>query len=391
MNISFDKFDLTPAIDLVQQAVKDKSPLPIYAYLLMDATESGDIFLRSNDGVLGLEAKVAGDVSEPGSYAIPAKKMFGIAKTLAGDKKIDITGQPGNRILIQSGKGNYRIPCLPSDQFPAFTRDEDRQDDIKVLSINGEQFRSAIDQTVFAAAVKEDRNLDSICFNFLGDKFEAVAADGVLMSRVICQPKEKDSIDQRQFLMPIESAKHARRVFNSAYDLTLWEHDNTIVISDDTNTVSTRLLSGAYAPYDRIFSMEHEHKAELDRMGLISLLKRVSILASLSKGNMISVAIRPETDATTATLSTSVQVKEEGDASDIMEIKSASAPVDLLFDCDLLLTILNGMKSKVIEMHYVDEKTWAKFQSTETDVYGNQTCLLPPMQEKGDNKENDSE
>ena len=382
MHINFDKFDLAPAIDLVQQAVKDKSPLPIYTYLLLDATEGGDIFLRSNDGVLGLEAKVAGDVSAPGSYAIPAKKMFGIARTLAGDKKIEITGQPGNRILIQSGKGKYRIPCLPGDEFPAFTRDEDRDSDIALLSINGEQFRSAIDQTIFASAVKEDRNLDSVYFNFMGDKFEAVGADGVLMSRVVCMPKETDSIDERQFLIPIESAKHARRVFNAAYELTLWQKDSIVVISDETNTVSTRLLSGGYANYKKIFATPHANHAKLDRMELLSLLKRVSILASLRKGNMISINVAPETDITKATITTSVEIKDEGDADDNMEIESATAPLNSNFDCDLLIKVLGGMKSKIVEMHYTDEITWAKFQSTEIDVYGDQTCLVPPMQSK---------
>lgn len=388
MRIAFDKFDLTPALDLVEQAVNEKSPLDIYKYLLMDATEEGDIFLRSNDGTMGLEAKVAGDVDEAGSYAVPAKKILDLSKTLAGDKKINITGQPGNRILIESGKGKYRIPCLPSSEFPTVMRNNERKEEETLLSINGEQFRSAIDQTIFAAAIKEDRNLNSICLNFMGSKFEAVGADGVLMSRVICEPKETDSIDERKLLVPIESAKHARRVFNSAYDLTIWQRDSTIVISDDTNTLSTRLLAGVYAPYDQIFASKHEHEAEIDRMALIALLKRASILATLRKGNMISMSIRPKTDVTTATIGVSVKIAEEGEADDVMDIQAASAPVDINFDCDLLLKVLGGMKSKAVKMKYTDEKTWAVYQSTETEVYGDQTCLIPPMQSKvADTKE----
>ena len=382
MRISFDKFDLTPAVDLVQQGVNEKSPMEIYRYLLMEANEEGEILLRSNNGMLGLESKVVGEVLEAGAYSVPAKKLFAIAQTFASDQKIVIESEPGNRICMTSGKGKYRLACRAAEEFPAFLRNKDRAEE-EVFTMNGEQFRLALDQTLFAAAEKPDRNLDSVFFNFIGDRFETVTGDATIMSRVVCIPEDDNDIGNRQIMLPLESAKHARRVFNGAYEISMWQRASEIVLSDGSSTLYSRLQAGDYVNYSRAFEPIQKHEAFVDRTELITLLKRVGILATLQKSNMLQISIAtPKSDDAKAMLTASVSIKGEGDAEDTIEIESASEPVVMNFNCELLIGILSGMKTKVVKLHYSDALTWIRLESTDQRLKDDQTCLIPPMKAK---------
>ena len=178
MNINFEKLDLTPALDLVNQIAKEKTTVPIYSSILITAKENGDIFLGANDSLIALESKVPGEVTEAGSIAIPAKRFHTVVSALSNDHPVSIVKQPGHRVLITSGKGKYRIAGLSPEQFPEMVRLSDKPDDENVMILDGYQFRTSIDQTAYAAATEANKGLDSICFAFSENELEVVATDG---------------------------------------------------------------------------------------------------------------------------------------------------------------------------------------------------------------------
>ena len=382
MDITLDRYDILPSLDMVQQTVKDKSPTPILQSMLIEATEDGIIYLRGNDGIVGLETKIKGEVHKPGMFAAPAKRLYSIAQVLPANEPVTIKAQTGNRILIRSGNGRFQLAGPPPDEFPISLRASDRNEDDKQITVNGSQFRSAIDQVVFAAATEADRNLDSVCFKFNENDFEVVATDSVIMSKVICVPEKIGSIDKRILVLPEIAAKHARRIFSDSYELTIWQRESAVVIADDKHILTSRLVAGQYINYTPYFrEVEGHTKAIVNRKDLALALKRISVLATLTKGNIATITFIPASEENhQAVLKVETEVKEQGDAEDIIEIDSAGADLKVHMDCDLLLKMLQSMKTKQLEIQYTTFDQFLRLQSiADEEGDSDHVSIIPPM------------
>ena len=144
--------------------------------------------------------------------------------------------------------------------------------------------------------------------------------------------------------------------------------------------MTSRLVSSSYISYDKVFSAQQPEKAIVERLAFINLLKRVQILASLRKANVVNLTFTPAEGTTQALISVTTEAVEEGDAEDIIEIDSATSSLEIAFNCNLMLQVLNGMKSKNIEVQYTDATTYLRLQSLdEADVYSDHVCLIPPI------------
>ena len=382
MNISFDRYDLMPALDMAQNTVKDRSPTPILTCLLIEATEDGDIFLRANDGIVGLETKIDGEIHEPGLFAAPAKRFYAIASTLSPNEPVLLQSAKGNRVIIRSGNGRYQLAGYPADEFPVSLRAIDQTEDDKQITINGSQFRAAVDQVIFAAATEADRNLDSLCFDFKNDNFQVVASDSILMSKASFVPEEIGSIDERVIILPVVSAKHARRIFSDSYELIIWQRESAVVIADDNHILTSRLVAGQYFNYTPYFQeVEGHNKAVVDRKELITLIKRVSVLAFLQKANVATLTFLPATDENQqAVLKVETEVSEQGDAEDTMEIGSVTAELEVNINCDLFLKLLQSMKAKEIEIQYTAFDQFFRIQAVLDDENeADHISIIPPV------------
>ena len=382
MDITFEYKDLLPALDLVQQTVKDKSPTAILTCLLIEATENGEIYFRGNDGIVCLESKVKGEVSESGMFAVPAKRFYAVANVLSANNAVNISKIDDSRISVRSGNSKYTLAGPPADEFPQSLRATDKTDEDKQITLSASEFTEAIDQTVFAASKESDRNLDAVCFHFKDDHIVIVATDAVIMTQVVCKPKNVDAIDERIIVLPEIAAKHSCRIFNESAELSIWQRESAVVIGDDTNILTSRLMAGQYIAYEQYFQEQNGHKKALvNRQELIGLLKRGSVLAFLKKGNMVTLIFNPESEENQqATIKMITEVKEEGNAEDVIEVESIEDELEIHLDCDIFLTMLNAMKTKQIEIQYIDFKTFLRLESVSDDEsVSNHICLLPPM------------
>ena len=382
MNIAFDRFELMPALDMAQNTVKDKSPTPILTCLLLEATEDGDIYLRANDGIVGLETKIDGEINEPGLFAVPAKRLHAIASTLSPNEPVLLQSAKGNRVVIRSGNGRYQLAGFPADEFPVSLRSSDQTDDDKQITINGSQFRSAVDQVIFASATEPDRNLDSLCFDFKNDNFQVIASDSILMSKASFVPEEIGHIDERIIVLPAIAAKHARRIFSDSYELTVWQRESAVVIADNKHILTSRLVAGQYFNYTPYFQeVEGHNKAIVNRKELIMLLKRMSVLAFLQKANVATLTFLPVSDENQqAVLKVETEVSEQGDADDIMEIESATAKLEVNINCDLFLKLLQSMKTKQIEIQYTAFDQFLRLQAIlEDEKESEHVSIIPPI------------
>ena len=135
MNLTCDKLELVHSLELVNAIVKDRSPMDILTSIVINACpKRNNIILKGSDAVTSIEAIVEAEVHEPFEVGVSAKKLVPLIKTLASDNPVNMELQENKRLLIQSGKGEYRVGTVSVEDYP------------NVLTIGDKE-----DKTIFAA------------------------------------------------------------------------------------------------------------------------------------------------------------------------------------------------------------------------------------------------
>ena len=176
MQFTCAKEDLLTAIGTVNRAAS-KMQKTILECILFSCAEDV-ITLRATDIALSIKTEMNAQIEKTGDAAIPAKLLY------------EIIGRfPESDVTFRSvGENSVEISCLNSkvvlqqmnaDEFPVFPELENKEQ-IKLPQC---ALRTMINQTLFAAAVNEDKPiLTGLLFDIEKDSLTIVALDGYRMA-----------------------------------------------------------------------------------------------------------------------------------------------------------------------------------------------------------------
>ncbi len=125
MELIVSKENLVNGIQVVQNAVSQKSSLPILSNVLLEA-EKDTLKLTATDLDIGICSTIPITIQQEGSITIPAKKFFDIVKALPEGNEIELSMKKNNFVTVKSGKANFKIIGLPKEEFPHLPLFEDK-------------------------------------------------------------------------------------------------------------------------------------------------------------------------------------------------------------------------------------------------------------------------
>lgn len=380
MNISVETQDLTYATALAQQVSKDKSPVPIVSSVVFRATEDGVIFVYATDLEISLKSRIQGEVHEAGAVCLPAKKFFNMLQSLSNDYPVHIIGQRNDRCLIKSGRGQYRLAGFEVAEFPEMVEyNQDSEDeDQKVMVIDAHQFRMAIDQTVFATSTDSNEVLNSVHFNFDEQSTEVVATDRFCLSLVNLIPENSSGVNDKKLTLSQTTVKQLRKVFATSFTITVMIEDNMVIFTDATNTLTARLIAGDYIDYKAIIQIQdYQGTAIIPRKVLVDAVRRINVISSLVKGNVMTLHV--ESGEQGPQLRIETEVKEEGDAEEILSVEEISGEISITVNSETIIKALNSMRSDTVKLVFDQPTKPLYIEAVGDDLQNDHTCLIMPM------------
>lgn len=96
--------------------VLQRSTIPILSHVRIEA-ESDRVSVGANNLEASITHACTADVRAPGAIAMPANKLFDIAKRAASEF-LSIQSTQDGRIEVRAGGSRYELSCLPADDFP---------------------------------------------------------------------------------------------------------------------------------------------------------------------------------------------------------------------------------------------------------------------------------
>ena len=275
MKFTINTQDFKQVLNTAYKAVPAKASIPMMENFYLQAKDSR-LYVTATDGGLVIETNTEITGGE-GTACINAKLLVdGIS--LLPEGSIDISTE-GETCTIFYGKGSFKIPCFPSEDFPKV--------DVNIKgnssTVVNEKLKDALGYVLPSVADDPMRPvLNGVFFNPVEGGFDIVASD----SHSLSMQKVRCDATGGSFIVPTKVAKLLQ---------TLLDDDSTVITTNDTSAsfffahtvINTVTIVGKFPKYESVIPTANGCELKAKVADLLATVRRVSTCA-----NKASMAIK---------------------------------------------------------------------------------------------------
>jgi DNA polymerase-3 subunit beta len=335
MKVVLERNALLKTLGHVQSVVEKRNTIPILANVLIKADKNAVSF-TATDMDLEMNEKVAADVGKPGARTAPAHTLYDIVRKLPDGAQVELSaGDSGNQLTLSSGRSNFKLGCLPIDDFPQMAEGDLQHR----FSLSSGDLKTIIDRTKFAMSMEETRYyLNGIFLHTTKTKgdvsvLRAVATDGHRLARLeMPAPREASAI--AGVILPRKTVNEVRKLLDEVSgDITLQLSSSKARFAFDNIVVTSKLIDGTFPNYEQVIPTGNDKVLELNAKDFSQAVDRVATISS-EKSRAIKLSLAKNM------LTLSASSPEAGSAVEEIEVAYKSDPIEIGFNARYLLDIL---------------------------------------------------
>lgn len=284
MRFTIDKQELLKGLSMVSKAIPPKAELPILSNVKMELSEKGLELIASDNNITILtivpymmgEKEVIRNASRGGTL-VGAKMLIEIVRHLE-DEYINVELVDNAILKIEDSRSNFKLNSIRVEEYPQI----DLSANGAVLEIKASDIQALVDQTAFAASIKETRPiLTAVNLEAHSNVLTATATDSARLAR-----KSVDIDSDAEFVANIPAKKlvDITRSFEDAEMVTLAVSDKKAIFQFKNTTISTRLINGDYPNTKNIVPKTFNYFLEVNAREFLAAMERVSLLSTEHDG-----------------------------------------------------------------------------------------------------------
>ena len=277
LQIRAQKEELVRAVGIASGAVSSKATLPILNNILFQTNGPDELILTGTDLELTIKTKCQARVLLQGMVTVPAKKLSEIIRELPAGE-VEITVGKNNAVNIRAGKSFFKIIGLEPDDFPK-TPEISTEGSCELSS---GILKQCLELTSFAVSRDEARYaLNGVLMVLGGTRARFVATDGkrlALIEKTIDLPEGVGF----EAIIPAKTIFELQKTISSedVRQVQIMHTQNQLAFQFGDTTFTSRIIEGRFPNYEQVIPKEQKTTAQLNRLDLLSALKRVSLLTS---------------------------------------------------------------------------------------------------------------
>ena len=275
MTISIEASALAGALKGAAGIVEARNTIPILAMVRIVAKKGKSITITTSNTDIEYHQSVAADAKDAFSACVDAKRLLQMAQA-AKPGALMTLDMDNDAVVVKSGRSRWRMPCLPTDDFPAMPTGKLSN----TMTVDADTLSSAITRTLWAASTEETRFYLNGFFMH-GDGMEGVtgkmrmaATDGTslaLMELAQDWPNDAPSV-----IVPTKLAVAFKDACGEVESVAI-KWDATKMTAKFGNIVITgKMIDGGFPDYQRIFPQPCEPVA-FDSDEMRGAIKRVRL------------------------------------------------------------------------------------------------------------------
>ena len=369
MKLTLERAALLKSLGHVQSVVERRNTIPILANVLIRATGNAVSF-AATDMEIEINETVPGQVNKTGAVTAPAHTLYEIVRKLPEGAQVEMNAANNNQITLSSGRSNFKLGCLPVDDFPKMP-----EGDLKhKFTVSAADLRLLIDHTRFAISTEETRYyLNGIYLHTTKAKnvetLRAVATDGHRLARVE-MPAPAGSVGIPSIIIPRKTVNEVRKLIEeSSGDIEIALSESKVRFSFDGVVITSKLIDGTFPDYERVIPSGNDKTLEVDTKAFANAVDRVATISS-EKSRAVKLSLSP------GHLVLSANSPEAGSATEELEVKYDGALLDIGFNARYLLDILQQVDGDGVRFNLADATAPAIIQDV---ADGSALYVLMPM------------
>ena len=350
MNFTVDRDQLIDVLTGIQGVAERRHTMPVLSHALMTVA-GGNLSVVSSDLEIVVRCVQPVGKGEPGSIALPARKLLDISKVLPKESPVTVTAREGNYVEISSGRSHFRLAGLPAQEFPEMPE----RPAGKPVSIDGEVFRKLAERVVSFASSDETRyNLAGVLMERTDPKAGAmlrmVATDG---HRLAMADGEVGDIGEilanRKVLVPKKGVLEIRKLAESGPgSIELSASEKFLFAAKGDTEVWVRLLDAEFPDYRQVIPKENQLTATVERDAFAEVLRRVGVMAP-DKVHSVKLSFSGKQ------LEVSSTSPDQGEARDLLEAVYEGPALKIGFNGRYLQDAVGGIAEEKVVLQMKDD------------------------------------
>jgi DNA polymerase III subunit beta len=362
MEVVLDRDQLLKGLQMVHNIVEPRQTLPILANVLLE-TESDAVRVTATDLEVGARVSIPAKVAKGGAITVSARKLSEIVRELPA---AGLTLKVGENaaVSLRCGGASYRLVGIGPEDFPAVVPAAPTA----WLTVEAKMLREMLAQTTFAISHDESRfALNGVLFVLHPKELRLVATDGHRLA--VATRGVGEGLSGTTGIVPRKAVVEIARVLGSSEDVQIAITENQFVLQMPNFVMTARLIEGQFPNYEAVVPRAHPGRLVLPRAGLMSALRRVSVMAE-ERNKPVKLLLRP------GSLNLSAASHDLGEAEEAMAVEYSGEEITIGFNSRYMLEALTPLEKEQVVFEFRDGLSPGVVKSVEEEGY---CCVIMPM------------
>jgi DNA polymerase-3 subunit beta len=261
----------------LSRVINSKNSLPILGDFLFEINE-GRLHLTASDSEVVMKTSIElNDNDGDGRFCVGNHDLLEAVKGIS-EQPITFEVNMGENIArISYQNGMFSLPVENADEFP---QPQSIADDATTITLGTQLLGDNINRSIFATAQDELRPvMNGIYFDLSPECLAIVASDGhkLVRNKVLSVKSEQPA----SFILPKKPASLLKNVLGkNGGDAVIRFDERNAEINFEDGQIICRLIEGRYPNYNSVIPQNNPNQLVIDRMGLLSALRRVQPFAN---------------------------------------------------------------------------------------------------------------
>ncbi len=375
MKFTVSSSALSGHIQAISKVIAPKNTLPILDNFLFNISDNRLELTASDTETTMVTAVDLIDSDQNYTFAISAKNMIDALKEIS-EQPITIEVNPATmEVSIFYQNGVFKFMAVKADEYPHMKPLNGKAGD---LTISASALQKGITSTIFASADDELRPvMNGVVLDITSQDVTFVASDAHKLVRLknsaFSDPSMPEGTNAKLILRKKPLSILKGLLPKESGDVRIVFDDNRCLIQFADFTMSTLLIEGRFPNYNAVIPQNNPYTVWIDRLSLLTALKRVSICTDQSNG-LIKIEIadnRLKISAQNTDFSTS--------AEESVPCQYGDEAIKIGFKAQFLMDILSNLSTDDVVIKLADAARAGLIMPSQNEDGEDLLMLLMPM------------
>ena len=367
MKFTVNSGDMRTAAMMVAKVMSNKNAMPILDCIRIEVLEHEATLRAADKETTMIKTVQLVESDGTGVVCVGAKKLIDGLKSIP-DQPITVECEEDVAMTIHYMSGKFTLPQSIADEYPELPKMSDETD---VITLSAERLSNGIAKVVGAAANDEIHPvMNGVFLEAKDGVLNIVATNGHALS--VVSHSEFTSSRDCGINIPKKSAMIIKDcVLDNSRAVEISFDKRNFRLECDDMVLYSRLIEGRYPNYNSVIPKEQPISVEVNRLELISALRRVTLFSSTASNLAVLKFDRWDgLDISCQDIDYSLSASEH-----VGSARVSDGDIKIGFKGALLTDLLSTFDNEAVTIHLTNPSIAAVM----TDSTNEQKALLMPM------------